>query len=194
MLRGNHAAAEQLLAEGADVAHRMSLPRLRATVDNERIRLGLVVPDKLTPPVEYSQRRRPVDGIDEITAQVDEDTAIRCLMAGSSLEQRELAYEWAREWVDRLEGRGRHRAVLKAQRLLVACLAALGRTAEAMQLLATVLARSAQHGLVRFPIDGGPSVVALVEELSRAQRADRWQPTWPAVPAVFLEQVVAAAH
>ena len=155
-----------------------------------RIRLGLA--QAATSPVEYSQRRRPIDGIDEIVAQIEEEAAIRRLVTGWFDEQARLACTWAREWVERLEGSVRRRALLKAQRLLVACLAASGRAAEAKKLLASVLARTAELGLVRFPVDGGPLVVELVEELNEDQKAARWQSDWHAVPAEFLQKVIAA--
>ena len=64
-------------------------------------------------------------------AQLEEDTAIRLLITDSRAgEQRDVACRWAQEWVDRLNGRGRHRASLRAERLLAACLSAAGRTVE----------------------------------------------------------------
>ena len=60
------------------------------------------------PPLEYSARRRPVDGIEEITAQLEEDTAIRLLLRGHPHARTELACTWAQEWVDTLEGRRAH--------------------------------------------------------------------------------------
>ncbi len=60
----------------------LSLPRLRANVENERIRLGLPLSSDIpvSPPAEYSSRRRPVDGIEALTAQIEEATAIRLLL------------------------------------------------------------------------------------------------------------------
>lgn len=67
--------------------------------------------------VEYSARRRPTDGIDEITVQLEESTSIRTLLAQQPPD-RELACAWAAEWVTELEGRDRPRASLTTARCL----------------------------------------------------------------------------
>ncbi|HEU4362315.1 MAG TPA: protein kinase, partial [Mycobacterium sp.] len=73
VLRGDRAAAAELLDEGAEVAGRLSVPRLHASVENERLLLGLAT-QLYRPPVEFTQRLGlgdgPVDGIDEMTAQL----------------------------------------------------------------------------------------------------------------------------
>ncbi|MGW5153592.1 hypothetical protein, partial [Rhodococcus koreensis] len=66
----------------------LGLPRLRARMENERVRMGLPATAGLEPPApaEYAARRRPVEGIDAVTAQLEEDTAIRLLAAQGSPE------------------------------------------------------------------------------------------------------------
>ncbi|AHK35887.1 serine/threonine-protein kinase [Rhodococcus opacus] len=193
-LRGDRDAAARRLNEGLQIAEAMSLPRLRAATENERIRLGLPVHPDLgaLPHVSYSARRRPVDGIDEITAQLEEDTAIRLLLCEEDIPARtELACIWSREWVDTLEGRGRPRALLQARRLLAACLSAAGRLDEAKAVLAPVAAQCAALGTIRYLADGGPYVVSVLAALREDQLAGRWRPEWPPVPASFLIEVVA---
>jgi hypothetical protein len=133
-----------------------------------------------------------VDGIDEITAQLEEDTAIRLLITGSP-ERVGVACRWAQEWVDRLKGRGRHRASLQAERLLAECLAAAGRTAEAKQLFGAVLARCAENGMVRFPIDGGQQLVTLIAEIRNDQQAGGSDPMMPQLPMTFLDRILDTA-
>ena len=60
-LRGDRAEAARRLTEGARIAENLSLRRLRAAAENERIGLGLPADLDLeaVPPVEYSARRRP---------------------------------------------------------------------------------------------------------------------------------------
>ena len=60
-LRGDRLAAIRRLNEGARIARAMSLPRLGALVENERIRLGLPVHPELgaLPTTSYNARRRP---------------------------------------------------------------------------------------------------------------------------------------
>ncbi|MFI6865339.1 protein kinase [Nocardia sp. NPDC050406] len=193
-LLGDRAAAIRRLNEGARVAHAMSLPRLRAEVENERLRLGLPPHPEFgaLPVVDYDHRREPVDPIDEFTVLYEEFTAIRLLLAESSTRSRELACTWAREWVDRLESVHRPRELLKARRLLVACLAATDSTEAAKALLATITAQCAEYGSVRYILDGGPHVVATLGALYADQREGRWNPDWPEVPATFLRALVDA--
>jgi hypothetical protein len=85
-----------------------------------------------SPRIHQTERRRPVDGIDEITLQVQEATAIRLLLNEARHEELNLATTRAREWVDRFEGHERHRAVRQAKCLLVSCLAVTGHDTEAL--------------------------------------------------------------
>ena len=168
--------------------------RLRALVENERIRLGLPVHPEFgaLPVTSYDARRRPVDVIDEITVQHEEATAIRTLLLDKDPAQTDLACRWAQEWVDRLTVQNRPRALLQARRLLVACLAAAERSDEAKATLATIAAQCAQLGTVRYLLDGGPHVVATLAQLHTDQQAGRWRPEWPEVPADFLDRLVNA--
>jgi MalT-like TPR region len=191
VLRGERAAAAAYLDQAADIAERLSRPRLLASVENERVIRGLPSRPVVRPPVEFAQRRRPVDGIDEITAQLEEETAIRLLIT-ESREQDDVACRWAQEWVDRLKGRGRHRASLRAERLLAACLLAAGRTAEAKQLFGAVLARCADLGMVRFPLDGGEQLVSLIAEIRNDQQMGRSDPAMPQLPMTFLDRILEA--
>lgn len=193
-LRGDRAAAIRRLNEGARVARSMSLPRLGAEVENERLRLGFPPHPEFgpLPVVEYGNRREPVDPIDEFTVLYEEFTAIRLLLAAQTPEKTELACAWAQEWVDLLESVKRPRELLKARRMLIACLAAAGRTDAAKTLLATVTAQCAELGSVRYLLDGGPHVVATLAAVYEDQLAGRWHPEWPDVPTEFLLALVNA--
>ncbi|MGV0801687.1 hypothetical protein ABQF26_32245, partial [Mycolicibacterium elephantis] len=71
-------------------------------------------------------------------------------------------------WVKRLERQDRPRALLQANRLLLSALAAAGRTDEARRLLAQLAAQCTELGMVRYLVDGGPHVKALLTELDPA--------------------------
>ncbi|WP_420752681.1 protein kinase domain-containing protein [Rhodococcus sp. O3] len=188
-LRGDRAAAAQRLESGARAAQALTLPRLRARIEDERVRLGLPpaagVPPP--PPITHAQRRRPVHGVDALTAQLDESVAIRALLDEGTSAATELACIWAQEWVDMLADAGRPRALLQARRLLVDILAAAGRTGEAKGLLATITAQCATLGIVRYLLDGGPHLRALLEDLRADHEAGRWHDDWPAVPDRFWD-------
>ena len=138
-------------------------------------------------------RRTPVDAIDEITVQFEEASAIRMLIAADDPASKELACRWAQEWVDRTASPNRPQALLRARRLLGACLSAAGRVDEAKTTIATVAAQCAQLGMLRYLVDGGPYVAATLSELQADQRAGRWRPEWPEIPPDFLDQAVNAA-
>ncbi|RZL81488.1 MAG: protein kinase [Rhodococcus sp. (in: high G+C Gram-positive bacteria)] len=190
-LRGDREEATVRLHAGLEVAETYSLARLRARIENERRRLGIAPHPTLhvPEPVRYEDRRRPVSGIGEIVAQVEEATAIRQLLATGSPANIELACTWAQEWTDRLAGTGRNRADLLAERLRVACLAAAGREDEAKKVLASIASICAARGLLRVLPDGGPFVVALLADLRADQLAGNWRPDWPTVPSDFLEEL-----
>ena len=188
-----HGAADRL-DEGSALARALALPRLRARIDNERIRLGLDPSPHGSPPaVTFTTRREPVDGLDEIIAQLDESSAIMRLLADPTPAQIATACTWAAEWVHRLQGRGRARALLQANRLLVACLAAADRTDEAETLLAALAAQCAPHRMSRYLVDSGPPVATVLDALWEHRCQGRWHRDWAAVPDDFLTTLHNAA-
>ena len=126
-LRGDRDTVAQRLDWGAQCADANALPRLRARIDYERTVLGFA-PD--TDPVGYATRRRPHNGIEEATAQLEDARAIIETIADPKPDRLDLACRWAREWVEHLESSGRELALLHAQRLLAGALAVSDRTDE----------------------------------------------------------------
>ncbi|MEN0139643.1 MAG: protein kinase, partial [Rhodococcus sp. (in: high G+C Gram-positive bacteria)] len=110
-LHGDRDEAAQRLDEGIRVAVALSLDRLYAKLENERIRLDLPPTVNSRPPVRYSDRRPLTTGLEEATAQLEEDTAIRLLVAEGEPNALVFACDWAQEWVDRLRGSRRQRAL-----------------------------------------------------------------------------------
>lgn len=156
---GQRDAAAALLNEGAEVAAAAGLSRLGAAVEAERARLSLPAPD------EYPRRSVYDDGLSaETTAQLRDEAATLKLLGTDP----GLACERARAWVKRLERQDRPRALLQANRLLLSALAAAGRTDEARRLLAQLAAQCTELGMVRYLVDGGPHVKALLTELDPA--------------------------
>jgi serine/threonine-protein kinase PknK len=181
-------AAVRHLDEGARTAAALGLPRLRAHVENERMRLGLLSAE--SPESVRSEETLPHGGLGEITAQLRDETEIRGLLVG----QPDQACRRAQAWVHRLLHQGRPRALLQANRLLVACLVAAGRTDEAKQTLANIAAQCAELGLVRYLLDGGPEVIELLAALRDSLHSGRWDQTWPPVPLAFLDRILNAAQ
>ncbi len=191
-LQGDRHAAGQRLGEAGRIARALSLKRLRAMAEHERTRLGLPPnPDfDVWPAASYEKRRQPVDAMDEITVQFEEASAIRMLITETGPASKELACRWAQEWVDRLAAQNRPQALLRARRLLGACLAAAGRVDEAKAMIATVASQCAELRMLRYLVDGGPHLVATLSELRADQRSGRWRPEWPEIPPDFLDRAV----
>ncbi|MCX5042302.1 hypothetical protein OG921_03740 [Aldersonia sp. NBC_00410] len=192
-LRGDLDAAAERLDEGNKIAADLSLPRLRARVDNERARLRLPNQHWPAPVVDYDDRREPADGVDAITIHFDESTAIMGLLRDGSEESIDLALVWATDWVDALRGTGRYRALLQANRLLAVCLDAAGRAEEAEFVLAVVAAQCQPRGMIRFVLDGGPHAPELIERLCRRRLDGPWDESWPELPRAFATELRAAS-
>ena len=191
-LRGNRDMAADRLRDGADAAANLHLDRLAAAVENERIRLDLPPVRRQRPVARYGATTRPESGTALLTAQIDDATAIRLLLADPTPEDADLACRWASEWVRTWRDGRWPRRTLLAERLLVACLDAAGRPDEAADLLASVADTGAQAGLARLLPDGGPHVLAVARRVLDDIRADRARPGRPAVPPSFLEDAVTA--
>ena len=185
MLQGNREAAVSLLAEGLRVAALHDLPRLRARIENERVRLGISSP---AVPARTSPTGPHPNGIVEITLQIEDSTALRLLADSGDPGAAERAVEWARMWVDRTATRPR--ANLQATRLLASCLHAAGRQEEAEEVLARVVEVCAARGMVRYVVDGGPHVVATLAALRERIADGRWPAHLPQVDLRFVDEVL----
>jgi ATP/maltotriose-dependent transcriptional regulator MalT len=118
-MRGKRDIAQTRLDDGARAAAAMKLDRLAAAVENERVRLGFPIAHP-RPVAEYG-RRRPETGTALHTAQIEEDTAIRLLLADPSPEHLVLAHRWASEWFVLLQQRGFLHRAQRALELVTEC-------------------------------------------------------------------------
>ncbi|MFD6855824.1 protein kinase [Rhodococcus sp. NPDC060090] len=118
-MRGKRDIAQARLDDGARASAAMKLDRLAAAVENERVRLGFPIAHP-RPVAEYG-RRRPETGIALHTAQIEEDTAIRLLLADPSPEHLVLAHRWASEWFVLLQERGFLHRAQRALELVTEC-------------------------------------------------------------------------
>ncbi len=156
-LHGDRSAAIERLDAGMDASRRLRLPRLGAAVNNERIRLGIQID-----PVAAARLRSPRtiphdDGIATVTAELDEDSAVRLLAASDSPDDHGQACIRAADLAAGIDGRRRPLAALQAELLLVETLTVTGRVAEARAGVLDVSARCAEVGLPRLLVDAGLS-------------------------------------
>jgi ATP/maltotriose-dependent transcriptional regulator MalT len=183
--RGDVDAATQLLDEGARIAASLSLPRLAARIENERVRCGLAQALSMSKAPPHSAGR--VDGIATITRELREDSEIRVLLRGSTDDVLSACAK-AQVHLDGIDGDTRPRAHLQAQLLFGACLHLSGRASAAKDLVASSVARCAHLGLPRVLLDGGPQMASLIESFVDDKSRD--PAAWPQLPTSFLEETL----
>jgi serine/threonine-protein kinase PknK len=193
VLRGDRAGAASQLDDGLTTAERFTLPRLRAAVDLERVRLSLP-PRPGFVAVTRSEHLPPADGIAQITADLEDETAITLLIRGDDPQQIRSASEWADARMSALEGTGRKLAQLHAARLRVSCLWAAGRNDDAEAALLPVAVECERNGLIRFLLDGGSDVIAAATRLHARAAETPGRSRRQDVPRAFLEVALNATR
>jgi serine/threonine-protein kinase PknK len=190
-IRGDFEAATEHLDEGARTGTKMSLPRLLARVDNERIRMGIGDrSEELLHSARAAAHCHQGRGVAKVTAELDENSAIRILLTDPTPARLDFAGHRAAALVRSITAADRPRATLEATLLHAQCLAVAGHTDQARDVLAPAAAICAQHGLTRPLIDAGPDIVALL----KGHRAEHGTVTSspPLIPGDFLTSVVTA--
>ncbi|WP_328402736.1 protein kinase domain-containing protein [Nocardia sp. NBC_00403] len=186
-LRGDLDTARARLDEGQHIAELRSLPRVAARILNERVRHGLPIPQTDREKLEHlpTYRRQP-DAILALTAELEQDAAVHLLLAENSTDSIRAATARAERLVQVIQRQTRPRALLHAQLRYVCCLSAAGQSDQAATLLAPLLRRCAELGLVRTVVDSGPAIAPVLETLAEATD-EKMRP-----PHLFLRQVSAA--
>jgi serine/threonine-protein kinase PknK len=153
--QGDRGSAVERLAAGATAAQQLRLPRLAARINNERVRLGIELPQAVTAGLRSPRTIPHGNGIATMTAELDEDSGIRLLSASDSAADREQACRRAADLAAGIDGERRPLSALQAQLLLVEMLTAAGRTAHARKELTPASAKCAELGLSRLLVDAG---------------------------------------
>jgi ATP/maltotriose-dependent transcriptional regulator MalT/serine/threonine protein kinase len=153
--QGDRSAAVERLADGANAAEQLRLPRLAAAITNERIRLGIEIAPELAARLRATRSIPLDDGIATITSELDENSGIRLLSASDSVSDREQARRRAADLLAGIDDRRRPFAALNAQLLLVETLMATGEVEDAKAVLPVVVARCEEAGLSRLLVDAG---------------------------------------
>ncbi|TSD93663.1 protein kinase [Skermania sp. ID1734] len=155
--KGDLDAAAQRLAAGLKTAHELALPRLAARVLNEQIRLGHDIGPLDTERLLTPRILQHPDGIATITAEFDEGSAVRLLLASADPDSHAQACERARALADGIDSRRRPLAALRAKLLVGMALSAAGRSEGAAE-LAAAAAICTRTGLVRLAADAAPGI------------------------------------
>ena len=195
VLRGDTEDALSLLDEGSVAARQLSLPRLSAALDNERVRLYLGLGDAAR--AQDTLERRPntvAEGPDGIAM------AIRYYEAGM---QARIAcahndYETADNVLSRVRhessAAGWHYTATVSTIELAGVRFLAGDTNAAVETAAPALVTGAQAGLLRTIVDAGLEPLKIVADLRDASRAGRWPAGFPQVSAYYLSRLLATAH
>ncbi|NEW37545.1 protein kinase [Nocardia cyriacigeorgica] len=147
---GDTDAAAKRLAEGMDLAEHHGLARLAARLRNERIRLGHGVSEMTVRQLLRPRSLGGADGIAIVTAELDEDSAIRLLLIR---HQQDEALDRARTLADAIDPDRRPMAAAAATLLLSAALRAAGEVEEAERIREPAAARCVEVGLSQFLLD-----------------------------------------
>lgn len=179
-LRGDRAATEQRLEEGAAVAARLGVSRLSKHIVNERIRAGLPIDPVTSASLRHSSLPVEQGGIAEVCSQLDEESSIRLLLSDRSDAAAQQALRRSRVLAARVANQKRPRALVVLTVLEVCCLASAGRIDEAKQTLAPLVSQCAALRLPRILLDGGPAVLEILSILLADIRAgEPWIQRWP---------------
>ena len=149
--QGDLSAAAERLDADMKTAENLQLPRLAAAINNERIRLG-VAPS-------VAARLRSVraiprdDGIATIIAELDEESAVRLLLASGSADEQDQAWRRATQLLAGMDPRRRPLAALRAELLLAESCSHTGRSADPT--IPAVARRCRDIGLPRLLVDAG---------------------------------------
>lgn len=148
---GDVGSAADRLDAGMKVAERLRLPRLAAAINNERIRLGVEIAPTVAARLRAARDIPRDDGIAMITAELDEDSAVRLLSATESADDRDQACRRASDLLAGIDAARRPLAALRAELLVAETLTAAGRPVD----VADIARRCAELGLPRVLVDAG---------------------------------------
>ena len=151
--QGDLGAAAERLDAGMNAAEHLRLPRLAAGINNERIRMGIGVAPSVAARLRSVRAIPRDDGIATITAELDEESAVRLLLASGSDEEQAQAGRRATELLAGIDARRRPLAALRAELLLAEICSRPGRSAD--QTIPAVARRCREIGLPRLLVDAG---------------------------------------
>jgi serine/threonine-protein kinase PknK len=131
---GDREAAAERLSAGMRAAKQLRLPRLAAAVTNERIRLGMPIEPAVAARLRTERTIPRDDGIAMITAELDEDSAVRLLSTSGAADDGAQARRRAADLLAGIDAERRPLAALRSQLLLAETVHATGESADTSDL------------------------------------------------------------
>ncbi len=191
--RGAAADAAELLAEGAKVAERLDLTRLRAAVLAERIRQLLAT--RRVAEARWAAQVLPdgggcPGGIGLAIDQIRTGSLASVLSAEGDHDGAQALLE---ELIAELDRHGRVRASVSATVGLAGVQERAARRMAAERSLAAVLSRCVPVGLCQPILDGGPEVATVLGRLVTRAESGTWPGTGPPIAATVLAELLARA-
>jgi len=150
--QGDLSAAAERLDAGMKTAENLQLPRLAAAINNERIRLGIGIAPSVAARLRSVRAIPRDDGIATIIAELDEESAVRLLLASGSADEQDQAWRRATQLLAGMDPRRRPLAALRAELLLAESCSHTGRSADPT---IPAVARCREIGLPRLLVDAG---------------------------------------
>jgi serine/threonine-protein kinase PknK len=165
-IRGDLARAQHLLHTGEQLAQERSLPRLAARMINERLRLGLPIPDDVRArllglPLYRLQHTR----IRAALAELAQESAVRMLLADGTPESIAAARRRAEVLFREVGTQHRPRAHIDAGLLYACCLWAAGEHETACATALPALTVCLERGVPRLAQDAGPEMTEITAAL-----------------------------
>ena len=151
--QGDLSAAAERLDADMKTAENLQLPRLAAAINNERIRLGIGIAPSVAARLRSVRAIPRDDGIATIIAELDEESAVRLLLASGSADEQEQAWRRATQLLAGMDARRRPLAALRAELLLAEICSRTGRSADPT--IPAVARRCRDIGLPRLLVDAG---------------------------------------
>ena len=151
--QGDLSAAAERLDAGMKTAENLQLPRLAAAINNERIRLGIGIAPSVAARLRSVRAIPRDDGLATIIAELDEESAVRLLLASGSADEHEQAWRRATQLLAGMDARRRPLAALRAELLLAEICSRTGRSADPT--IPAVARRCREIGLPRLLVDAG---------------------------------------
>ena len=151
--QGDLSAAAERLDADMKTAENLQLPRLAAAINNERIRLGIGIAPSVAARLRSVRAIPRDDGIATIIAELDEESAVRLLLASGSADEQDQAWRRATQLLAGMDARRRPLAALRAELLLAESCSRTGRSADPT--IPAVARRCRDIGLPRLLVDAG---------------------------------------
>ncbi|WP_019926058.1 serine/threonine-protein kinase [Nocardia sp. BMG111209] len=162
MIRGDRDGAERLLGMGEQMAQERSLPRLAARMINERLRIGLPIPDDVrTRLLNLPLYRKQHIRIRAALAELAQESAIRMLLTDGTPAAIAAACERAEVMYREIRTLNRPRARVDSALLYACCRWAAGEYDAACAIARPALTMCVERGVPRLAQDAGPGMTEI---------------------------------